>query len=180
MFKKLGVSIAAIVLTLLLLELGFRLFYRDDTLTLDLDRELYWVPRAAQKTSTVTINGVGLRGKETAERDPAKFRVLVTGDSFTFGEKVNDDETYPAQLGALLDQEGARHPGDGRPNRDPQRRRARLGRVPDGALPAPRHPAVRAGRRAPVRHARRHRPPALQRAAARRVHEGADAAEVAP
>ncbi len=36
--------------------------------------------------------------ESSAEEDSAKVRILVLGDSFTFGECVNDSETYPAQL----------------------------------------------------------------------------------
>lgn len=113
--KKLGVSLGSIVFLVLLLELGFRIFYVDNTLTLDLDPELYWFPRAKQKTAEVTINSVGLRGPETKEKDASRFRVLTTGDSFTFGDRVTDPESWPAQLGAVLDKEKASHVGDGKP-----------------------------------------------------------------
>ncbi|MFO0759441.1 MAG: SGNH/GDSL hydrolase family protein [Byssovorax sp.] len=113
--KKLGVSVGSIVFLVLLLEIGFRIFYVDNTLTLDLDPELYWFPRPSQKTAEVTINSVGLRGPETKEKDPTRFRILTTGDSFTFGDRVTDPESWPAQLGALLDKDKAIHPGDKRP-----------------------------------------------------------------
>ncbi len=113
--KKLGVSLGSIVVLVLLLELGFRIFYVDNTLTLDLDPELYWFPRPSQKTAEVTINSVGLRGPETKEKDPSRFRILTTGDSFTFGDRVTDPESWPSQLGAVLDKEKATHPGDSKP-----------------------------------------------------------------
>jgi lysophospholipase L1-like esterase len=113
--KKLGVSFGSILFLILLLEIGFRLFYVDNTLTLDLDPDLYWFPRPSQKTAEVTINSVGLRGPETKEKDPSRFRILTTGDSFTFGDRVTDNESWPSQLGALLDKEQASHPGDKRP-----------------------------------------------------------------
>jgi lysophospholipase L1-like esterase len=49
----------------------------------------------------IRTNSLGLRGPETtlAPRGP---RVLCLGDSFTFGDYVNDEETLPAQLGARL------------------------------------------------------------------------------
>lgn len=113
--KKLLTSVGSLVVLLLLLEGGFRLFYSDNILTFDTDPQLYWVPRPDQKMEGATINALGLRGAETKEKDPSKFRVLVTGDSFSYGHGVKDQDTYPAQLGALLDKEGARHPGDDRP-----------------------------------------------------------------
>jgi lysophospholipase L1-like esterase len=49
-------------------------------------------------------NSRGIRG--TAEysytKNPSKTRILVLGDSFTFGEEVSDNETYPCNLQQLL------------------------------------------------------------------------------
>jgi lysophospholipase L1-like esterase len=113
--KKILTSFGSILVLLLLLEGGFRLFYSDNILTFDVDPEVYWIPRPDQKMEGVTINALGLRGPEVDERAPGKLRVLVTGDSFTYGHGVKDADTYPAQLGALLEKEGARHPKDDRP-----------------------------------------------------------------
>ncbi len=112
--KKLGASLGSIVVLLLLLEAGFRIFYHDDTLTLDLDPELYWFPRPDQTTSMTHINTLGLRGPETKEKDPSRFRFLATGDSFTYGDRVTTDESWPLQLEALFTKEGSTHPGDGK------------------------------------------------------------------
>lgn len=46
---------------------------------------------------TVTINSLGLRGPETT-LIPNKPRILCIGDSFTYGDFVEDDETLPAQI----------------------------------------------------------------------------------
>jgi lysophospholipase L1-like esterase len=46
----------------------------------------------------IRINSLGLRGPETT-LVPHMPRVLCLGDSFTFGDYVNDEETLPAQLG---------------------------------------------------------------------------------
>jgi hypothetical protein len=46
-------------------------------------------------------NSLGLRGPETTLK-PDGPRVLVIGDSFTFGEFVDNEETLPANLGARL------------------------------------------------------------------------------
>jgi lysophospholipase L1-like esterase len=49
-------------------------------------------------------NSRGIRG--TAEysynKNPSRTRILVLGDSFTFGEEVSDNETYPCNLQQLL------------------------------------------------------------------------------
>jgi hypothetical protein len=52
----------------------------------------------------VNSNSKGLRGKTEYEydRQPGKHRILVLGDSFTFGDDVSDDETYAHCLESLL------------------------------------------------------------------------------
>jgi len=49
-------------------------------------------------------NSKGLRGTTGYEysRTPGKQRILVLGDSFTFGEEVSDDETYAHDLESAL------------------------------------------------------------------------------
>ena len=50
-------------------------------------------------------NSKGIRGKReyAYQRVPGKKRIVVIGDSFTFGDGVSDDETYSAYLEKLLD-----------------------------------------------------------------------------
>jgi hypothetical protein len=50
----------------------------------------------------VHINSLGYRGKEFSPVKGEAARVLVIGDSFTFGWGVNDEDTYPARLERLL------------------------------------------------------------------------------
>lgn len=49
-------------------------------------------------------NSKGLRGKTeyAYQRTPGKRRIVVLGDSFTFGEEVSDDETYAHYLETAL------------------------------------------------------------------------------
>jgi hypothetical protein len=49
-------------------------------------------------------NSKGFRGKTEYpyQRTPGKQRIVVLGDSFTFGEEVSDDETYAHDLEATL------------------------------------------------------------------------------
>jgi hypothetical protein len=53
----------------------------------------------------VNTNARGLRGKRdyAYAPDPATQRVVVLGDSFTFGEEVSDGQTYPYLLEKQLD-----------------------------------------------------------------------------
>lgn len=54
--------------------------------------------------NTLSTNSIGLRGRaELAVPKPAGTRrVLLFGDSFTFGEEVSDEETYAHRLGLFL------------------------------------------------------------------------------
>lgn len=47
----------------------------------------------------VTTNALGYRGPGfPLVKRPGEFRILFTGDSFAYGDFVNDDQTLPAQL----------------------------------------------------------------------------------
>src|SRR5262249_11129127 len=54
------------------------------------------------------INSHGLRDDEIRlPKPPHVFRILLLGDSFTFGVGVELHETFTKQLGALLNQPGS-------------------------------------------------------------------------
>ena len=47
----------------------------------------------------MTTNALGYRGPGfPLVKRPGEFRILFTGDSFAYGDFVNDDQTLPAQL----------------------------------------------------------------------------------
>jgi lysophospholipase L1-like esterase len=51
----------------------------------------------------VQFNSHGLRDREfSVERAPGTYRVIVLGDSITFGEGVDQDQAYPRQLDRML------------------------------------------------------------------------------
>lgn len=52
----------------------------------------------------VTIDSLGYRGREDfpRERPEGELRIVVAGDSFAWGDYVDDDETLPAQLERAL------------------------------------------------------------------------------
>jgi hypothetical protein len=55
----------------------------------------------------VRTNSLGLRGPEVAPRKPAGTRrVIVVGDSYVFGQGVDDDQTMPARLSRRLNDRG--------------------------------------------------------------------------
>ncbi len=74
------------------------------------DRDLFWSPRPGWAGTfmgqPVTISSLGLRGPEPGPRTASRRRVACFGDSVTFGYGVGDDDTYPAQLGRLLQPQG--------------------------------------------------------------------------
>lgn len=55
--------------------------------------------QTSEFSTPIRINSEGLRDHEyPAEKDPNVFRILVLGDSFTFGVGVNIEDTYPKVL----------------------------------------------------------------------------------
>jgi hypothetical protein len=65
---------------------------------------LGWVSRPNHRSAEVNTNSRGLRGlrEHTDPRPPGRRRIVVVGDSFTFGEDVADADAYPARLEELL------------------------------------------------------------------------------
>ena len=69
-----------------------------------------WKPRPnlkdekAWNDKILNTNSKGLRGKKDFPypKNKEKLRILILGDSFTFGDDVGDDETYSAYLQAML------------------------------------------------------------------------------
>jgi len=70
------------------------------------DRELFWSlkpdTKATWRNTQVTINHEGTRGPEIPAKRPGELRILSLGESTTFGVNVSDDQTYSADLEALL------------------------------------------------------------------------------
>lgn len=111
---------AAVLLTLAVLEAGFRLA-RLPVGTVQINRatvrrssnprlgfELR--PRASVSAEVdYRVNAAGLRGPEVEEEKPAgRRRVAVLGDSITFGYWVAEEDAYPRQLEGLLRTAGPR------------------------------------------------------------------------
>ena len=106
LFSAIAIGIFMFVL-LVMAEIGLRLVAYDDfrgvSFTVE-DPELTWVNKKSVDTEArgpdysyqVKTNSLGLRGSEL-QPAPAG-RILLLGDSYTFGSGVNDDETFAAQL----------------------------------------------------------------------------------
>src|SRR4051812_21804534 len=109
--------VAGLLVPLLLAELFFRFAgavapgdYQTSELTAasDLFERQNLANRAGWKRSPefvtyVRVNSHGLRGPDVPYEKPADtFRVLVVGDSFTFGAQVNEEETFVNRLPGYL------------------------------------------------------------------------------
>jgi len=55
--------------------------------------------------SRITFNSLGFRDKEFIRKAPGVFRIVAIGDSFTFGEGVNLEDSYTKLLEHMLNQE---------------------------------------------------------------------------
>jgi lysophospholipase L1-like esterase len=93
---------------LLLAEGILRVGGYGNAVEFDYRPEVGWVHTPNQEASTVgrwtvRINSTGFRGPEYRTPKPSGlFRILLAGDSFTFGYGVAEDSTYGAQLERLL------------------------------------------------------------------------------
>jgi hypothetical protein len=60
----------------------------------------------AEFTTHVRINQLGIRGPEIGPHRPGVRRVLVLGDSFTFGTGVEEEEAFPTRIAEELSRGG--------------------------------------------------------------------------
>jgi hypothetical protein len=115
--RKFALSLAAVIMTLVLLETGVRLFYPQDPGFWDSEpfrRVASTAPHFVENIPgahtrflgvQVDINSFGLRDHEFAIPKPGNtVRILAVGDSVTFGYGVRLEDTYPKVLEQLLNQ----------------------------------------------------------------------------
>ena len=87
-------------------ESGVEAYYTFDRY----DPSKGWMPKANLKDvkafnqKILNTNSKGLRGKKDFPytKNKEKLRILILGDSFTFGDEVSDDETYSHYLQEML------------------------------------------------------------------------------
>jgi hypothetical protein len=85
---------------------GREVYYTFDSY----DASKGWIPKPNLRDVKVfdnkilNTNSKGLRGKKDFSyvKDKDKLRILILGDSFTFGDEVSDDETYSYYLQQML------------------------------------------------------------------------------
>lgn len=115
---NISLSILSLLFTILILEIGARVYKSEYSFHnfLDLDRDVFrsaypsefdkelgWVPKKGnhQKNvwnTRVTILNDGIRSNGKNENIENREIILAVGDSFTFGDEVSNDETWPARL----------------------------------------------------------------------------------
>jgi hypothetical protein len=110
-----GLFIATIVFSLLVLEIGLRVYHSEWGFTNFrfvqpnkfgyhiYDPELGWIPKSSNQWGTsITILKDGIRSNGRGEIwDGTGNPILAVGDSYTFGDQVADTDTWPAQLEKL-------------------------------------------------------------------------------
>jgi len=114
MLPKIGLALFTALMMVGVCELAARAVFpappnptREPQIVYLSDHEIRYVNLPNQKgwidDGFVTINSLGFRGPEIRSPKPkGRFRVVVIGDSVTFGWGVGDTETFCAQLEGLL------------------------------------------------------------------------------
>jgi hypothetical protein len=113
-WKKLLLLAGSLVVGLVVIELGARLFGLDVPLVWEPDPELGWrnIPGARRHFTEegdgwIEINRLGLRDRERAlDRPAGVFRIGVFGDSMTQGVQVHQAQTFCAVLEENLTRRG--------------------------------------------------------------------------
>lgn len=123
LIKNGALMVGSILVIILLLEVAMQIFYVAPPTEMDefrlstsefyrRDAVLGWIPRknvqgehnrAGSFSTTFSTNSKGLRDREYELKKPEGItRIIVIGDSFTWGFGVSDDEIYTERLEAML------------------------------------------------------------------------------
>lgn len=120
MHKNIMLYIISLLVGLIMCELALAIFLpqpkeiiKSPYFFSEHDQEIGWVlkknskglhqPNRSEPAVLVEINSKGFRGKEfTGGKAPEKKRIVILGDSITFGYGLDEKATYPAMLQGLL------------------------------------------------------------------------------
>ncbi len=98
---KIGLMLFGVVFSLVLFEVAFRLFASESSHQLSSADAPAWRDRPDH--FYVPENSIDNRDfRYAAAKTPGTFRIVVVGDSFTFGGKVQFDDTFPKRLERML------------------------------------------------------------------------------
>lgn len=116
-FGKLLLSVGAIAVTLIALEIAVRLNVRErrysypaGMFVLDPETRHRLAPNFSgilqynEFETQVHTNGLGMRDVESNRPQSGRTRILVMGDSYTFGHGVEGKESFPKRLESLLNE----------------------------------------------------------------------------
>ena len=107
--------LATFLLSILVLEIGLRLFFPQPMTKANIDPDLGWfnTPNAEftytrqEFTNTVSYNSFGFRDSEHSQQKPAGvFRIAVLGDSYMEGGQVPLDSVFSKVLERIIQDEG--------------------------------------------------------------------------
>jgi hypothetical protein len=119
---KISIFAVSILLSLIIVEITLKFFYKqgvdlywgadvaaDKEVITQLDDDLIYSLRPYSETTwqisdyeaRISINSQGLRNEEVEPKGKKK-RILILGDSFTFGHGVSLSDSYPKQLEQVL------------------------------------------------------------------------------
>jgi lysophospholipase L1-like esterase len=91
----------------LVLATGANCYKSDHTLFAVLKPNTTCFYNSKEYKTTVRINNLGMRSSndQLLEKKQEKTRILFLGDSYTFGQGVENDESYPEVVGRILNQQ---------------------------------------------------------------------------
>jgi lysophospholipase L1-like esterase len=95
-----GVGLVAAALTLIPLELAARFAYRD--VHSSADGTDYFGQRRRAGGPQQSINSLGFRDKEIPPKTGERYRIAVVGDSFAWGQGIEERERFSNLLGQYL------------------------------------------------------------------------------
>ena len=118
-FRNFVLLICSVIFCFLLIEIGIRIFVKDQSHYFDYPQFLFEIDKKkgyrltknfkgivldsqADYVCKMETNSIGLRDREYGDKKDNTFRILVLGDSITFGLGVELEDTYPKQLETIL------------------------------------------------------------------------------
>jgi lysophospholipase L1-like esterase len=115
--KIIGINLFILIVLLLLLESGARLFISKNSIKpifsdqglrtrnrpmVEVNRTRGFALKPGYKSTIYNVNSAGFRGEELPKDIKDRFVILALGESTTFGWGVKDNQTYPYYLGEYL------------------------------------------------------------------------------
>jgi lysophospholipase L1-like esterase len=95
--RRLTAAVVGIAAALVVVEYGARFVFDRATPTAKPESGA-----PSQADSPVALNSFGFREREIAPKDPARYRICIIGDSYTWGQALEERERYSNLLGEFL------------------------------------------------------------------------------